>query len=167
MPDRIPPHKVCEFLASDEDRVAMCERLIRPYGKASLCLVEFEREGKSYTFDTVTALQNRYPEKQFAFVCGGDMLTSFDQWYRYEDLMRLLPFIVFEREGTDHREFERRRKQFSAMGMAITVPKTVVPAVSSTAFRAKPEEGGRLLPAEVYAYIKAKGIYQGGTSGQV
>ena len=39
MPDRIPPHKVCDFLASDEDRINMCKLLISPLKKTKLCRV--------------------------------------------------------------------------------------------------------------------------------
>ena len=98
LPDRIPPHKVCDFLASDSDRINMCRLLSADFKKAALCLIEFEREGKSYSIDTVRLLKRKYPQKSFAFVCGGDMLISFDKWYKYEELLREIPFIVFRRE---------------------------------------------------------------------
>ena len=84
MPDRIPPHKVCDFLADDSDRIEMCRIIAKDFKKARLCLAEFEREGKSYTYDTVTEFLKKYPDKKFTFVCGGDMLISFDKWYRYK-----------------------------------------------------------------------------------
>ena len=87
MPDRIPPHKVCDFLASDKDRINMCRIMAEDFKKVKLCLIEFERTGKSYSIDTVRLLKQKYKERDFIFVCGGDMLISFDKWYKYEELL--------------------------------------------------------------------------------
>ena len=101
MPDKIPPHKVCDFLANDNDRIEMCKIVAKDFSKASLCLVEFEREGKSYSYDTVIHLKEMYPQKDFAFVVGGDMHVSFETWYHAEELMKLIAFIAFKRNDID------------------------------------------------------------------
>ncbi len=160
VPDRIPPHKVCDVLAEEQHRVAMCRELIRDFPKASLCLLELEREGKSYTYDTVTALKERYPDRDFVFVCGGDMLTSFDTWYRFRELMQLIPFLVFRRSGEDRSVFDRKLAAFRELGMRVTVEETVISEVSSTAIRHQPERCRNLLPERVYQYLKKEGIYR-------
>ena len=99
MPDRIPPHKVCDFLASDKDRINMCRIMAEDFKKVKLCLIEFERTGKSYSIDTVRLLKQKYKERDFIFVCGGDMLISFDKWYKYEELLKEIPFLAFRRTG--------------------------------------------------------------------
>lgn len=162
MPDKIPPHKVCDFLASDKDRIEMCRLLAADFSKVKLCLAEFEREGKSYTFDTVTEFRNKYPDKKFTFVCGGDMLVSFDKWYRYEELMKMLPFTVFRRTDTDNAEFDRMAERLSLEGMKITVMSEVITAVSSSYIRNNLEKSRDLLPEKIYNYIENRGIYCGG-----
>lgn len=162
MPDKIPPHKVCDFLACDKDRIEMCRIVAEDFKKARLCLAEFEREGKSYTFDTVTEFRNKYPDKKFTFVCGGDMLISFDKWYRYEELMKLLPFTVFRRTDTDNAEFDLKAAELSAMGMGITVMSEIITAVSSSYIRNNFEKSRDLLPEKIYNYILDRGIYCGG-----
>lgn len=162
MPDRIPPHKVCDFLACDEDRIEMCRLLVSDFPKTRLCLAEFEREGKSYTYDTVTEFFKKYPQKDFTFVCGGDMLISFDKWYRYEELLKMLPFTVFRRTDTDNVEFDRKAEDFSAMGMKITVMSEVITAVSSSFVRNNFDKARALVPEKIYEYIKAGGIYGAG-----
>ncbi len=157
MPDRIPPHKECDYLASDNDRIAMCRLMADEFFKASVCLIEFEREGKSYSYDTVLELTSRYPQKDFVFVCGGDMFVYFPKWYRYEDLMKLLPFYVFSRVSTGKAEFDDCVKQFSGMGMKIILNDTAIPNISSTEFRNSKESS--LLPQKIYDYIKERGIY--------
>lgn len=157
MPDKIPPHKSCDFLASDKDRIEMCRIAAEDLSKAELCLIEFEREGKSYSYDTVVELIKKYPQKEFAFVCGGDMLVSFDKWHRYEELMKLIPFIVFKRADTDANEFDACVKRFTQMGMKITVKKEIIPCVSSTEFRKN--NIAELLPEKIYKYIKDLSVY--------
>lgn len=162
MPDRIPPHKVCDFLACDEDRIEMCRLLVSDFPKTRLCLAEFEREGKSYTYDTVTEFLKKYPQKDFTFVCGGDMLISFDKWYRYEELLKMLPFTVFRRTDTDNAEFDRKAVEFSEMGMKITVMSEVITAVSSSYIRNNFDKARALVPEKIYEYIKAGRIYGAG-----
>lgn len=159
MPDRIPPHKVCDFLADDKDRIEMCRIVAEDFKKAQLCLAEFEREGKSYTYDTVTEFLKKYPQNRFTFVCGGDMLVSFDKWYRYEELMKLLPFTVFRRTDTDSAEFDRMAEKLSSNGMKLKIMNEIITAVSSSYIRNNFEKSRELLPERVYDYIKNRGIY--------
>ena len=161
MPDRIPPHKVCDFLAEDKDRIEMCRIVAEDFKKARLCLAEFERQGKSYTYDTVTEFREKYPQKNFTFVCGGDMLISFDKWYRYEELMMLIPFTVFRRTDTDNAQFDRMAQKLSSQGMEITVMGEVITAVSSSYIRNNFENSRDLLPEKIYNYILDRGIYCG------
>ena len=157
MPDRIPPHKECDYLPLDSDRINMCEIMAKEFSKASVCLIEFEREGKSYSYDTVLELKEKYREKNFVFVCGGDMFVYFPKWYRYEDLMKLLPFYVFSRVGTKAEEFYESVKQFKKMGMNIILNGSQISDISSTMFRNSGTPS--LLPKKIYDYIKERGIY--------
>lgn len=159
MPDRIPPHKVCDFLACDNDRIEMCRLLADDFKKAKLCLAEFEREGKSYTYDTVTEFLKKYPQNRFTFVCGGDMLISFDKWYRYEELMKMLPFTVFRRTDTDNAEFDRMAEKLSLNGMKLKIMDEIITSVSSSYIRNNFEKSREFLPERIYDYIKNRGIY--------
>ncbi|MBE6787624.1 MAG: nicotinate (nicotinamide) nucleotide adenylyltransferase [Ruminococcaceae bacterium] len=157
MPDRIPPHKECDYMASDTDRINMCNLVSKDFSKATVCLVEFEREGKSYTYDTMVELCQKLPQKDFVFVCGGDMFLYFPKWYRYKDLMKLLPFYVFSRATDEKEAFENAVKEFSAMGMKLIFNNAKISNISSTEFRNSKNE--KLLPKKIYDYIKEKGIY--------
>lgn len=159
MPDRIPPHKVCDFLAGNGDRINMCRLMAEDFKKAELCLVEFEREGKSYSIDTVRQLKTAYPQKEFAFVCGGDMLTSFDKWYKYEELINEIPFIVFKRVGESGEEFEKSAERYRKMGMRLTVMDNKIPQVASSVLRNGKADLRKYLPSKVYKYIADGGIY--------
>lgn len=157
MPDKIPPHKSVEFLASDTDRLNMCKLVAEDFSKAEVCDIEFKREGKSYTYDTVKLLKEVYPEENFAFVCGGDMLVYFDKWYMADELMKMLPFFVFGRISTDDTEFSACISKFEKKGMQIFLMDDEIKNISSTEFRNT--KSGDLLPEKVYDYIKERGLY--------
>lgn len=157
MPDKIPPHKDCDYLPSDFDRISMCELIAKEFSKASVSSVEFEREGRSYSYDTVVELKKKYTDKNFIFVCGGDMFVYFPKWYRYLDLMKLIPFYVFTRVGTADSEFNACVKEFENLGMKIFLNSTPIPNISSTEFRSTKDSS--LLPKKIYSYIAKRGLY--------
>ena len=157
MPDKIPPHKSADELASDIDRLNMCKLVAEDFNKAEVCDIEFKREGKSYTYDTVKLLQELYPNDKLAFVCGGDMLVYFDKWYKATELMKMLPFFVFSRTSTNSQEFIDCVSRFRDMGMEIFLMDDEIPNISSTDFRNG--LSGSILPDKIYNYIKERGLY--------
>lgn len=159
MPDKIPPHKVCDFLADDEIRIEMCKLAASDFPKAKLCLIEFEREGRSYTYDTVNMLKEKYPEKKFAFVMGGDMLASFDLWYNYQELMKMISFFAFKRSDTDEELFNNKAELFGRMGMDIKIMDERITKVASSQIREDFKTAQKYLPEKIFLYLREKEIY--------
>lgn len=155
MPDSIPPHKVCDYMASDEDRIEMCRIACEDFDKAELCLVEFEREGKSYTVDTVKRLKSDNPDKSFAVVCGGDMIATLDTWDRWQELFSLTSFIAFRREGIEG--FEESICKMRRLGADITVIDADITEISSSELRQNMSYG--LLPDKIAEFVKKRGVY--------
>lgn len=155
MPDKIPPHKIFDSNIDDLHRQEMCRIACEDFDKAELCLIEFEREGKSYTVDTVKLLKNTYPSDNFFVVIGGDMLSSLDTWYKWEELIKLVSFITYERVGLAG--YNDARLRLSNSGAQIVVINTEITDVSSTQLRNKIDSN--LLPKKIYDYIAQKGIY--------
>ena len=159
MPDKIPPHKSSDFLAPDEDRIEMCQLIAKEFNKTEVLLIEFEREGKSYTFDTVTELKKIFPETHFFMACGGDMISSLNHWYRWDELIKEIGFYAFRREGDSG--FDEAVKQLKAVGADIRVINTPIPMVSSTDIRASIKNGEKtpLLPSTISKYIQTRKLY--------
>ena len=154
-PDKIPPHKTCDYLASDSDRIEMCRLVCEDFPKSELCLIEFELEGKSYTLDTVLQLKTMYPNDKF-FVCiGGDMLATLDKWNRWEQLIKEVPFIVFARCGIS--SFNDDICRMRSLGAEIIAVTDSITDISSTKLRNNTLEA--MLPKKVFDYIKNKGLY--------
>ena len=159
MPDRIPPHKVCDYIANDETRIEMCQIAAKDFSKAEVCLIEFERTGKSYTYDTVLLLKEKFPNEEFIFVCGGDMLVYFPKWYKFEELMKLIPFIAFRRSDTDNTLFDDSVISFKNMGMKIIVKEEIITSISSSEIRKDFYSNKGLLPEKIYKFLVSRGEY--------
>ena len=159
MPDKIPPHKSCDILADDEIRIEMCKIAVEDFSKAKVCLIEFEREGRSYTFDTVTLLKEKYPEKDFTFVMGGDMLASFDLWYKYDELIGMIDFIAFKRVDTDEELFNSKAEYLKLKGMKLKIMDEIIPNTASSSIRKDFSSAKDYLPTKIYDYLRERGIY--------
>ena len=97
LPSLLSPLKNVE-MASFEHRCQMIELMIKPFRKFKLSRIEAEREGLSYTFDTVTRLIERFPEHQFIWLMGSDQMMKFNQWYKYNELIEMIQFAVYPRD---------------------------------------------------------------------
>jgi nicotinate-nucleotide adenylyltransferase len=56
--------------------------------------------GSTYTADTLRALRRRFPRTRFVWLMGGDNLAQLPYWKRWQDIVRSVPFAVFDRPGT-------------------------------------------------------------------
>ena len=92
-----PPHK--EGTSKTENRVAMVDQATKhnPYFK--VCTIELEREGKSYTIDTIRTLKKKYPNEDFYFLLGADMIEYLPKWYKIDELVKEIPLIGVRRSG--------------------------------------------------------------------
>lgn len=70
--------------------------------------IELKRGGPSYTYDTMRSLVEMYPDCQFSFIIGGDMVKTLRQWYRIDDLVKMVRFIGLSRPGAELIESEYR-----------------------------------------------------------
>lgn len=151
------PHKDTK-LAPFDDRAEMCRRAFGHIAGAEVCDIERRLGGKSFTINTVRALRDERPDEQFFLLIGGDMLFSFDKWYKYESLLKETKVCAVARDNdslVDMMEFANE------MGRVRVLPTTAV-EVSSTDIREKVSRGedvSQLVPAKVAEYIAECGLY--------
>lgn len=100
LPSYIPPHKHRKVASTDvRHRVEMVRRAIADNEYFKLSFVEVERKGRSYTADTLKELKTQYPDDQFFFILGADMVSDLPTWHKIDELIRLTSFIGFKRPG--------------------------------------------------------------------
>lgn len=97
--------------------------------RVSVCMIESEIPGPSRTFETLTALSERHPEHDFAWVVGADNLTEAHRWYRFDDLVARWPLYVLGRPGHEAALARFERAPWCRPGPTL-------PDISSSALRA-------------------------------
>lgn len=161
-PTNIPPHKeIPGMFATKEQRLNMCELLCKGVKKAEVSDIEFKREGKSYSFYTLSDLKVQYGD--VAMLIGGDMVTSFTTWHRYEELLKIAAFFVVRRKGVDNKEFDKSVEHLRTLGGDIRVLEIDFPEVSSTEIRdavSSGENAENLIPKNIFQYIADNGLYR-------
>ncbi|MEE1010982.1 MAG: nicotinate (nicotinamide) nucleotide adenylyltransferase, partial [Acutalibacteraceae bacterium] len=98
IPSCIPPHKIPGKLASGEDRLEMC-RLAFEDDVFEISSMELERGNRSYTVETLRELKKIYPDDELYFIIGSDMLSTFTQWYCWEEILSLSYICAASREN--------------------------------------------------------------------
>jgi nicotinate-nucleotide adenylyltransferase len=178
VPSRIPPHRADPVGASAEQRYEMASLAAagRPGWTASR--IEIDREGPSYTFDTLAELQRhmsirRQPDTaasstQIFFILGADAFAEIATWFRFPDVLDLANFVVVSRPGITLDSLRERvpsafDRQSSAQTRVILVESNT-PDISSTDIRRRvrarqPLSG--LVPDTVAEYIRAHRLYAG------
>ena len=151
MPAAVPPHKVLpENSPAQEHRLAMVERMAdameRP-GAVEVSTLELEREGKSYTSDTLEAIHRQYPEAELWLLMGTDMFLTLHLWHEPGTILRLAGICAFGRSEQDGEAVFAPQREFlsktypDARIATITLPGLV--DISSTQLRElRPGSGG-------------------------
>lgn len=152
LPNYVPPHKEQSGDVSASDRLAMLERALGDHPAFVLETVEMERKGTSYTYDTMKGLTEHEPEASFYFIIGADMIEYLPNWYRIDELLRLVHFVGVNRPGyrieTDY---------------PITIVDVPDMFISSSTLRRKLRTGRTvryLIPDPVVNYIKRNDLYE-------
>ena len=162
-PAGTPPHKRAGETPA-RHRMAMCECFRSLCGDLIVDDTEIRREGKSYTIDTVRAMNERYPGAQLYFPMGSDMLLWFHNWVAYEELLHRLVIVAHVRAGEDAAPMRAFAGTLCAEGGRVIFTKAPVLPLSSTEVRDKIARGepvDALVPEHVAAYIAAHGLYGG------
>jgi len=173
VPSHIPPHRAQPATASAEDRLAMAELAASGRPGWSVSRVEIDRDGPSYTYDTLLELRNRNAgaagnEWQIFFITGADAFAEIATWSRYPAVLDLANFVVVSRPGITLDSL--RDKVPSAFDRHGSAPTRVIlveahtPNVSSTEIRRRVRSGqslSGLVPDAVAAYISARRLYLG------
>lgn len=79
-------------------RVKMVEAAIAHERHMRVCTLEGEREGTSYTVDTVRECKRRFPHHEFVWLIGNDQAQQLSRWKDIEEVSKAITFYVFPRD---------------------------------------------------------------------
>lgn len=99
VPARVPPHRP-QPVASAEQRAAMLRAVLAGQDRLALDLRELDREGPSFTFDTLTGLREEVGgSRSLVLLIGADAFADLSSWHRWRELFELAHMCVLTRPG--------------------------------------------------------------------
>ncbi len=100
IPAAINPHKLdAAPQAPPRLRLEMLREATRVQPLFSVDTLELEREGPSFTIDTVDAFHARFAGAQIFLLLGEDNLPKLHSWHQFERLRQLVSFVSFGRRA--------------------------------------------------------------------
>jgi nicotinate-nucleotide adenylyltransferase len=91
------PFKEKDSSASGYDRFAMSVLATEQFDDVFVSSWELEREGVSYTVDTLEYLRGAYPDATLDWIIGDDNLERLGEWKRIDRIFELANFVVLTR----------------------------------------------------------------------
>jgi nicotinate-nucleotide adenylyltransferase len=150
VPARRSPLKDRDPIARVADRVAMLDAAISGEPRFALSRVELERDGVSYTVDTLEALHS---EGALFLILGSDALADLARWRKPDRIRELATILVAARPGAPEPDPAHGARVFDAPHLDI----------SSRELRARAARGMSLrylVPDAVWEHIRKRGLYR-------
>ncbi len=148
------PFKKQKDLLHEFDRYDLVEQAVAEHPHLRVSDVEFQMPRPSYTIDTLTVLQEKHPEKQFALIMGSDNLHHFKKWKNYEKILEYFSLLVYPRPGTENHDWKDHPHVQEVEAPLLNI--------SATYIRRQIQQNKSikyLVPEAVEAYILRKKFY--------
>jgi nicotinate-nucleotide adenylyltransferase len=97
MPVGDAPHREIEQDPGAEARLEMAELAVADDERFETTRMELDRDGPSYTSDTLEALHEESPDDELFLILGGDQAAALGSWHEPEKVLELATVVVFER----------------------------------------------------------------------
>ena len=173
LPSHVPPHR-SQPHASPQQRLAMLHAAIAGDPAFTVDTREFEREGPSYTLDTLQSLRAELGGTSLCLVIGMDAFREFTSWHRWREILEYSHLVVMTRPAMSppehgeladfislHRVADAATLQSRTSGLLLFHPVTQL-EISGTGIRKLLGKGKRadfLLPKSVLEVIYREGLY--------
>jgi nicotinate-nucleotide adenylyltransferase len=162
MPTGSAPHKRIADDPGREQRLAMTRLAAADDSRFSVSTLEVEREGPSYTYETLELLAKESGDKELVFVMGADAAVGLESWREPRRVTELARLAVARRAGISDADVAAVLRSLVADGRA-TMLEMPPFGVSSSAVRERAAQGRPLrylVPESVARFIEEKGIYR-------
>lgn len=161
MPTGEAPHKRIVDDPGRELRLAMTRLAAADDSRFSVSTLEVERDGPSYTYETLEMLARERGDSELVFVLGADAAVGLESWRRPERVVELARLAVARRAGISDTEVAAVTRSLGVEERT-TVLEMPQFGVSSSAVRERAAAGRPLrylVPDAVARFIEEKGIY--------
>jgi nicotinate-nucleotide adenylyltransferase len=156
VPTGEPPQK--PNVTNSEDRYLMTVIATASNPRFNVSRVDIDRDGPTYTVDTLRDIQAEYPGAELFFISGADAITQILSWKDFDELWKAAKFVAVSRPG------HTMQLPDLAPDDAIEVLEVPALSISSTDVRERAANGEPvwyLVPDGVVQYINKHNLYRG------
>lgn len=156
VPTGRPWQKVDRTVSLPEDRYLMTVVATASNPRFTVSRVDIDRNGPTYTADTLADLHREFPDAALFFITGADALSQILSWHKIDELFELAHFVGVTRPG-----YELADEHLP--DGAVSLVEVPAMAISSTDCRRRVEEGHPvwyLVPDGVVQYISKRNLYR-------
>jgi nicotinate-nucleotide adenylyltransferase len=165
IPTGKPPHKNTNSVTDPVHRLNMVKCAVSTNPSFEAVSIEVDRQGYTYTVDTLNELHRIYPqETEFYYIIGADVVMDLLTWKRVEEVFTLTRFIALMRPGYKNTEFDSHIKTLKRK-YDINIVSFEAPLIdiSSTMIRERIRNGESvkyLVSEPVEKYIRENNLYK-------
>lgn len=149
------PLKNKNKLLADHHRMALVRLALEDHQHLKASDIEFKMPKPSFTIDTLTWLDEKYPEREFILICGTDIFPSFHKWKNFEEILNQYQLYVYPRPGYKLGKYDghAKVKVFDAPLMEISASfiREGIKTKKNMSF---------WMPEKVYEYIQEMHFYE-------
>jgi nicotinate-nucleotide adenylyltransferase len=156
VPTGRPWQKVDRIVSRAEDRYLMTVVATASNPRFTVSRVDIDRNGPTYTADTLADLHREFPDASLFFITGADALSQILSWHKIDELFELAHFVGVTRPG-----YELADEHLP--DGAVSLVEVPAMAISSTDCRRRVVEGHPvwyLVPDGVVQYISKRNLYR-------
>jgi nicotinate-nucleotide adenylyltransferase len=161
MPTGEAPHKRILDDPGRELRLTMTRLAAADDSRFAVSSLEVDRDGPSYTYETLELLAEERPDSELVFVMGADAAVGLESWRWPERVVELARLAVARRAGISDADVGAAMRSLGADGR-VTMLEMPQFGVSSSAVRERAAAGRPLrylVPEAVARFIEEKEIY--------
>jgi nicotinate-nucleotide adenylyltransferase len=172
IPCSVPPHRTPPQ-ATAQQRLTMLQLAIKNKSQFTVDDCELQRDGPSYSVDTLKSLRDEFPDTALYLILGTDAFLGLQSWHQWEQIIELAHIVVMQRpdERLDmseefkqwyqqHLAKENNQTELAGLIWPVNVMQL---AISATIIRQQITAGASpqfLLPDSVISLIEVLGLYQ-------
>jgi len=153
IPAGVPPHKQRHEITDVEMRFRMIELAVAGNDFFCASRIEIDKQGISYSVETLRSLKKNHPEAEFYFLVGSDAIPELKTWKRIKEIFSLAHFVIARRPNFDTSVFPEDAVLLEGH----------FPDISSRVIRQRVREGVSikgLVPEAVARFIKEHNLYR-------
>jgi len=151
-------------VASGENRYQMVKMAIKDNPYFTCSRIEIDKDGGTYTYNTIQELKLMYPGDELFLILGGDSVIGIDNWYMAKELLQSCTILAAVREDDDLAALDKKRKELGdKFGADIRLLKFNRIDISATEVRNRVRTGRSIrymVPDEVIEFLCIKGLYK-------